>query len=44
VNPEVDPAPLLASFGDYQGQQIDAAAYGVRNADAVQLLARAGYE
>lgn len=44
ANPGVDPAPGLAAFGDYQGQQINAAAYGARNADAVQLLARAGYE
>jgi iron(III) transport system substrate-binding protein len=44
ANPEVDPAQGLTAFGAYTGQQIDAAAFGALNADAVQLLARAGYE
>lgn len=44
VNPEVAPVPLLAGFGEFRAQEIDALAYAELNADAVELMARAGYE
>ena len=43
VNPEVEPEPLVASFGDFDRMPVDAQAYGALNADAVALLDRAGY-
>ncbi|MGB3257738.1 MAG: extracellular solute-binding protein [Ornithinimicrobium sp.] len=44
VNEDVDPVPLIADFGPFQAQDIDAVAYGELNAAAVQLMARAGYQ
>ncbi len=44
VNPDVDPEPIAASFGPFERMPIDAEAYGALNADAVDLLAEAGYE
>jgi iron(III) transport system substrate-binding protein len=44
VNPDVEPAPLVAGFGSFTRMPVDAAAYGSLNADAVDLLAEAGYE
>ena len=43
VNPEVQPEPLIAGFGDFRYEPINAEAYGARNADAVRLMAEAGY-
>ena len=44
VNPEVEPDDLVASFGEFTPMQLDAQAYGELNAEAVDLLAEAGYE
>ncbi|QYJ04935.1 extracellular solute-binding protein [Nocardioides panacisoli] len=44
VNPEVEPEPIAASFGPFERMPVDAEAYGALNADAVDLLAEAGYE
>ncbi|WP_121253323.1 extracellular solute-binding protein [Nocardioides ferulae] len=43
VNPDVEPEPLVASFGEFERMPVDAAAYGSLNADAVALLDEAGY-
>lgn len=43
-NPDVDPVPLIADFGAFRAQDIDAVAYGELNAEAIELMARAGYE
>ncbi|ANH38073.1 putative binding protein component of ABC iron transporter precursor [Nocardioides dokdonensis FR1436] len=43
VNPDVEPEPLVASFGTFDRMPVDARAYGALNADAVALLDRAGY-
>ncbi len=44
VNPEVAPVPLIAGFGEFRAQDVDAVAYGKLNAAAVELMARVGYE
>lgn len=44
VNPEVQPEPLIADFGEFDYEPINAEAYGRLNADAVRLLGEAGYE
>ncbi len=44
VNAEVAPVPIIADFGPFRTQDIDAVAYGELNAAAVQLMARAGYK
>lgn len=44
VNPEVEPEPVAASFGEFERMPVDAEAYGARNAEAVELLAEAGYQ
>ncbi|MGH4015880.1 MAG: extracellular solute-binding protein [Pseudonocardiaceae bacterium] len=44
VNPDVEPEPLIAGFGDFEYQPINAEAYGARNADAVRLMREAGYQ
>ncbi|PID53699.1 MAG: Fe(3+) ABC transporter substrate-binding protein [Micrococcales bacterium] len=44
VNPEVEMEELLASWGDFEEQKLDATAYADRNSDAVALLGRVGYE
>ncbi|KQT94233.1 ABC transporter substrate-binding protein [Marmoricola sp. Leaf446] len=43
VNPEVEPEELIAGFGEFDRMPVDAAAYGSRNAEAVELLDEAGY-
>ncbi|WP_299055900.1 extracellular solute-binding protein [uncultured Nocardioides sp.] len=43
VNPDVAPEDLIATFGEFDRMQVDAAAYGARNAEAVELLDEAGY-
>lgn len=43
VNPQVDPEPLVAEFGEFTRMPIDAEAYGDLNAEAIDLLAEAGY-
>ena len=44
VNPEVDPGELIAEFGEFQVDPLNAAEFGRRNAEAIELMARAGYE
>ncbi|MGH3903017.1 MAG: extracellular solute-binding protein [Pseudonocardiaceae bacterium] len=43
VNPDVEPEPLIAGFGDFEYEPINAEAYGARNAQAVRLMGEAGY-
>ncbi|TYC98851.1 extracellular solute-binding protein [Arthrobacter echini] len=43
VNPSVEPEPLIAGFGDFKRMPLNAEAYGTFNAEAVDLLAEAGY-
>lgn len=43
VNPDVAPEELVASFGEFDRMPVDAAAYGSLNAEAVEVLAEAGY-
>ena len=44
VNPDVAPDDVIAGFGDFTPMPINAEAYGDLNAEAVDLLAEAGYE
>jgi iron(III) transport system substrate-binding protein len=44
VNPDVAPDDVIAGFGTFKPMPIDAEAYGALNAEAVDLLAEAGYE
>jgi iron(III) transport system substrate-binding protein len=44
VNPEVEPEPVIAGFGEFQYQSVNAEAYGELNAQAVRLMSEAGYE
>ena len=43
VNPDVEPEPLVAGFGDFERMPVDAEAYGSLNAEAVEVLDAAGY-
>ncbi|WP_300538417.1 extracellular solute-binding protein [uncultured Nocardioides sp.] len=43
VNPDVEPEPLVASFGSFERMPVDASAYGSLNAEAVEVLDAAGY-
>ncbi len=46
VNPEVDPEPLLVEHlgADFERDDLNAAEYGARNAEAIRLMDEAGYE
>ena len=44
VNPTVEPEPVIAEFGEFDYAPINAEAYGKLNAQAVELMAEAGYE
>lgn len=44
VNPEVQPDEVAAGFGPFKPMPIDAEAYGAKNAEALDLLAEAGYK
>lgn len=44
VNSDVAPMPLIADFGPFEAQDVDAVAYGELNGAAIELMARAGYE
>ncbi len=44
VNPDVAPDDVVAGFGDFTPMPLNAQAYGSLNAEAVDLLAEAGYE
>ncbi|MCD1144418.1 extracellular solute-binding protein [Kocuria sp. LUK] len=43
VNPAVEPEPVIAEFGEFKRMPLNAEAYGDLNAEAVDLLAEAGY-
>ena len=43
VNPEVPPEQLVAGFGEFEADSLDAAEFGSLNAEAIQLMAEAGY-
>jgi iron(III) transport system substrate-binding protein len=44
VNPAVEPEPLIAEFGDFSWEPIDARAYGELNAASIELMNEVGYE
>jgi iron(III) transport system substrate-binding protein len=44
VNPAAEPEPLIAEFGPFERMPLNAEAYGDLNAQAIDLLAEAGYE
>lgn len=44
VNPTVKPGPVIAGFGEFKRMPLNAEAYGDLNAEAVDLLAEAGYK
>ena len=44
VNPDVAADPLAASFGDFEADPVSAAELGGLNAEAVELMAEAGYQ
>ena len=44
VNPDVEPEPLIAEFGQFDRMPLNAEAYGQLNAEAVDLMAEAGYK
>ncbi|HEX6248857.1 MAG TPA: extracellular solute-binding protein [Nocardioidaceae bacterium] len=44
VNPDVEPEAVIAEWGPFERMPLNAEAYGDLNAEAVDLLAEAGYE
>jgi iron(III) transport system substrate-binding protein len=40
----VEPDPVLAKWGDFKTDSIDAASYGENNAEAVKIMDRAGWK
>jgi iron(III) transport system substrate-binding protein len=44
VNPSTEPESLIAGFGPFERMPLNAEAYGDLNAEAIDLLAEAGYE
>lgn len=44
ANPEVEPAPLVASWGEFKQDTINVSQAGKLQVDAVMLMDRAGYE
>ena len=44
VNPAAKPEPVIAGFGEFKRMPLNAEAYGDLNAEAVDLLAEAGYK
>jgi len=44
VNPAVEPEPVIAEFGPFERMPLNAEAYGELNAEAVDLMAEAGYK
>ncbi|MDQ3615845.1 MAG: extracellular solute-binding protein [Actinomycetota bacterium] len=43
VNPGVEPEPMIAGWGDFKRMPLNAEAYGDLNAEAVDVMAEAGY-
>ncbi|MGE0117775.1 MAG: Fe(3+) ABC transporter substrate-binding protein [Dongiaceae bacterium] len=44
VNPEVKPHPVLASFGDFKHDSLNAATYAANSAEAAKIMDRAGWK
>lgn len=44
VNPAVDPDPLIAEFGEFAADELNAAEFGQLNDEAVRLMDEVGYE
>lgn len=44
VNPEAAPEPVIAGFGEFNRMPLNAEAYGDLNAEAIDVLAEAGYK
>jgi iron(III) transport system substrate-binding protein len=44
VNPAIEPEPLIAGFGEFSYEPIDARAYGELNAQSIELMNEVGYE
>lgn len=44
VNPEAEPEPVIAGFGEFSRMPLNAEAYGDLNAEAIDVLAEAGYK
>ena len=44
VNPDVAPEPMIAEWGEFERMPVNAEAYGSLNAEAVDVLAEAGYK
>ena len=44
VNPDVEPEPMIAEFGEFERMPLNAEAYGDLNAEALDVLAEAGYQ
>lgn len=44
VNDEVEPGPIIADFGEFTVDQLNAGEFGRLNGEAIELMARAGYE
>ena len=44
VNPEAKPEPVIAGFGEFKRMPLNAEAYGDLNAEAIDVLAEAGYK
>jgi iron(III) transport system substrate-binding protein len=43
VNPDVEPEPMIAEWGSFERMPVNAEAYGDLNAEAVDVMAEAGY-
>ena len=44
ANPEVAPDPVIAEWGSFEADPLNAAEFGALNADAIELMAQAGYQ
>lgn len=44
VNLSVEPGPIIAEFGEFEADQLDASEFGSLNEEAIRLMAEAGYE
>lgn len=44
ANPAVEPDPLIADWGSFETDPLNAAEFGALNADAIELMAEAGYQ
>ncbi|GAA5113434.1 extracellular solute-binding protein [Haloechinothrix salitolerans] len=44
VNPDVEPEPIIADFGEFDFEPINAQAYGELNSTAIEVMNEVGYE